>query len=319
MANGLFLPGNIISLHRKAADRLLAADNGDAALLYLCLLAGKDGSALKWQADRLEKAHQALVAMKLADPTEPVKAPPAKKLEDDRPPEYTSQDVTAALTNGGGFAVLVPEVEKLLGKVLSPADLKSLLLIHDHLAMPPEVVLTLVGWCAEVSARKYGPGRKPTLPQIKREANKWYKAGVLTLDAADSYLQRQQRLGTRGVEILAILGITGRDPVPQEEAYLHTWIDLGFSDEVLRLAYERTVFQMARQNEKFRWSYMNGILTSWHNQGLKTVADIEAAEARRKPSFPKKGQQPESQSISTSDMDRMLAELNLQPFPGKEG
>jgi hypothetical protein len=153
MSNGLLLPGNIISLHRKAADRLMAADNGDAALLYLCMLAGKDASTLKWQADRLEKAHQALVVMKLADPTEPVKKVPEKKLEDDRPPEYTSQDVTAALKNGGGFAALVPEVEKLLGKFLSPADLKSLLLIHDHLTMPPEVILTLVGWCAETSER----------------------------------------------------------------------------------------------------------------------------------------------------------------------
>ena len=87
MSSGLLLPGNIISLHRKAADRLMAADNGDAALLYLCLLAGKDASTLKWQADRLEKAHQALVVMKLADPTEPVKKVPEKKLEDDRPPE----------------------------------------------------------------------------------------------------------------------------------------------------------------------------------------------------------------------------------------
>ena len=61
MATGLFLPGNILSLHRKAADRLLAADNGDAALLYLCLLAGKDGSSLKWDAPRLEAAHKALI------------------------------------------------------------------------------------------------------------------------------------------------------------------------------------------------------------------------------------------------------------------
>jgi DnaD/phage-associated family protein len=260
----------------------MAADNGDAALLYLCMLAGKDASTLKWQADRLEKAHQALVVMKLADPTEPVKKVPVKKLEDDRPPEYTSQDVTAALKNGGGFAALVPEVEKLLGKVLSPADLKSLLLIHDHLTMPPEVILTLVGWCIEVSERKYGAGRKPTLPLIKREANKWYKAGVLTLDAADTYLQRQQKLGTRGMEIMAILGITGRDPVPQEEAYLHTWIDLEYSDEVIRLAYERTVMKKQALN----WPYMNSILKDWHKKGLHTVPEILAGDSdpgRKKP------------------------------------
>ena len=159
MATGLFLPGNILSLHRKAADRLLAADNGDAALLYLCLLAGKDGSSLKWDAPRLEAAHKALITMKLADPNQPVTPDPAQKLEDDRPPEYTTQDIAAALQNGGGFAGLVPEVEKLLGKVLSPADLKTLYLLTDYYALPPEVILILVGWCAEKTAKKYGPGR----------------------------------------------------------------------------------------------------------------------------------------------------------------
>ena len=38
MPADLFFPGNILSVHRKAVDRLLAERNADAALLYLCLL-----------------------------------------------------------------------------------------------------------------------------------------------------------------------------------------------------------------------------------------------------------------------------------------
>ena len=317
MATGLFLPGNILSLHRKAADRLLAADNGDAALLYLCLLAGKDGSALKWEAARLESAHKALITMKLADPDQPVTPEPTRKLEDDRPPDYTTQDVAAALQNGSGFAGLVPEVEKLLGKVLSPADLKTLYLLTDYYALPPEVILTLVGWCAEKTAKKYGPGRKPTMPQIKREGQKWYKAGVTSLDAADAYLHRQQQLGARGMEILEIVNIHGRGPVPREEEYLTAWISMDFPDEVLRLAYERTVFQTG----EFRWAYMNSILKSWDQQGLKTVAAIEAGEPRRKPSFKKPAKQQEMAPVSVEEIDRMFQELEKanQTIPSKEG
>ena len=83
MATGLFLPGNILSLHRKAADRLLAADNGDAALLYLWLLktggeydAAGAARALKWDPVRADGAMQLLAGMKLADPKRS-KAPPA--------------------------------------------------------------------------------------------------------------------------------------------------------------------------------------------------------------------------------------------------
>ena len=316
MATGLFLPGNILSLHRKAADRLLAADNGDAALLYLCLLAGKDGSSLKWDAPRLEAAHKALITMKLADPNQPVTPEPAQKLEDDRPPEYTTQDIAAALQNGGGFAGLVPEVEKLLGKVLSPADLKTLYLLTDYYALPPEVILILVGWCAEKTAKKYGPGRKPTMPQIKREGQKWYKAGVTSLDAADAYLRRQQQLGVRGMEILAILGIRDRGPVPREEEYLSAWIPMDFPDDVLRLAYERTVFQTG----EFRWAYMNSILKSWDQQGLKTVAAIEAGEPRRKSSFHRPKAQ-ETNVMPSDDIGRMIEEARRAnpPTPGKEG
>ena len=39
----------------------------------------------------------------------------------------------------------------------------------DHLALPAEVILMLVGWCTEEMERKYGPGRKPFLSQIRRE------------------------------------------------------------------------------------------------------------------------------------------------------
>lgn len=314
MANGMFFPGSILSLHRKAADRLLAADNGDAALLYLALLEGKNGSDLKWDAARLEAAYKALITMKLADPTQPVTNAPAPKLEDDRPPEYTAQDITQALQNGGGFAGLVPEVERLLGKVLSTADLKLLYQLSDFYALPPEVILTLVGWCMEKTAKRYGPGRKPTLPQIKREGYKWYKAGVTTLDAADAYLRRQQLLGTRGMEIMAILGIRDRGPVPQEEEFLTAWIQMDFPDDVLRLAYERTVFQLAP--EKFRWSYMNGILVRWNQQGLKTVAAIQAAEARRKPSFPQNKPQEGPSTMPSDDIGRMIEQARRA---GKEG
>lgn len=42
MAKDLLFPGNILSLHRKAAEKLMKEGNGDAALLYLCLAAGRD-------------------------------------------------------------------------------------------------------------------------------------------------------------------------------------------------------------------------------------------------------------------------------------
>lgn len=324
MAKGLFLPGSILSIHRKAAERLLKAGDSDAALLYLCLLAEKDASSLNWPADRLEKAHRTLLTLELADPDEAITPQPPKKPADNRLPDYTSQDIAHALEHSGTFAGLVQETERLLGKILSPTDLKNLYLLQDYYLLPPEVILTLIGWCKEQTAKQYGPGRTPTFPQIKREAQKWYEAGIASLDAADAYLHRQQKLGERSIQILALMGIH-REPVAQEKKYLDAWIQMDFPDEVLRLAYERTQFRLAASGERFSWSYMNGILVRWHQQGLKTVEAIEAAEAPKKPRVAPARPQNQSwnqpSALASDDIGRMIeaARQAAQNPPEREG
>ncbi|UQT49842.1 hypothetical protein M5E87_09360 [Flavonifractor plautii] len=79
----LLLPGDILSMTARAADRLMGAGNGDAALLYLWLLR-RGGRlepeaarrALKWDVPRLEAALSALVGLGLADGTAAPEAPP---------------------------------------------------------------------------------------------------------------------------------------------------------------------------------------------------------------------------------------------------
>ena len=55
--------------------------------------------------------------------------------------------------------------------------------------------------------------------------------------------------------------------------------DMGFADEVLRLAYEKTVYK----KQKMDWDYMNGILCGWHRKNLHTLAEVEAGDRQRRP------------------------------------
>ena len=129
----LLLPGDILSMTARAADRLMGAGNGDAALLYLWLLR-RGGRlepeaarrALKWDVPRLEAALSA-------------------RMEPEGPPEYTAADITRELEDGASsFPGLVNEVQRRLGKILSTSDLKSLYTLYDYLALPAEVICLLV-------------------------------------------------------------------------------------------------------------------------------------------------------------------------------
>ena len=159
-------------------------------------------------------------------------------------------------------------MERRLGKKLTANDLKILYTLYDHLALPTEVIFLLVNWCVEEMERKYGPGRKPFLSQIRREGFVWARKGIDTVEAAERYLQTLVRLRGRGAEVLRLLDIPPRPLVEREKNYIAAWDQMGFDDEALRAAYERTVMK----KQSMDWSYMNGILRRWHEKGLHTLA-----------------------------------------------
>ena len=271
------LPGSVLAMTDQAADRLLRLDSGDAALLYLHFLRHGDLSHLTWSQQRLDTALDQLKKLGMAPEQPPVSAPPVPEAP---PPEYSLEDITAALKeNTSTFPALCDEVERRLGKKLTANDLKILYTLYDHLALPTEVIFLLVNWCVEEMERKYGPGRKPFLSQIRREGFVWARKGIDTVEAAERYLQTLVRLRGRGAEVLRLLDIPPRPLVEREKNYIAAWDQMGFDDEALRAAYERTVMK----KQSMDWSYMNGILRRWHEKGLHTLAAIQAGDRDPRP------------------------------------
>ena len=147
--------------------------------------------------------------------------------------------------------------------------------IYDFLALPAEVILLLTTWCTEETERKYGPGRKPRMSQLRKEAFLWKRLGVDTPEAADAHVRHLSALRDRERSLLPRLGIAGRAPVEGERKYLASWVELGFDDETIALAYERTVMKKGALN----WAYMNSILKSWHQKGLHTRKQVEEGDS----------------------------------------
>ena len=262
----------------RAADRLLKLDSGDAALLYLHLLRRGSPEGLRWPEPRLRAALDQLRAQGLAPDTPlPAPEPPAQEAP---APEYTTEDITQALADQAStFPALVGEVERRLGKRLSAADLKALYTLYDHLALPAEVILMLVGWCIEETERKYGSGRRPFLSQIRKEGFVWARLGVDTIERAEERIEKLTRLRSRESEVLRLLDITPRPLVQREKDYIAAWDEMGFDNEALRMAYERTVLK----KQSMDWGYMNGILRRWHEKGLHTAAAVQAGDRDPRP------------------------------------
>ncbi len=276
--------GQVVSLSGEAVDQLISRGEGDAALLCLALLRHGDTEAarkkLRWTQERTANAWASLAQLGLVA-AEKVPEPEFPVLEQEGPPDYLRADILKAMAEEPTFQGLHQTVERRLGKKLSDTDLKSLYEIYDYLALPAEVILLLVTWCIEQFQEKYGSGRVPRMALIKKTAYAWQRMGIDTAEAVEEYLKSQNRLRAWEREILPLLDITGRPPVEKEREYLNSWAEMGFPNDAIRLAYERTVMKKQTLN----WPYMNSILKSWDKKGLHTVQDIlskDSDPARKK-------------------------------------
>lgn len=267
---------------KSIAEALIAAHDGDVALLYiyLCCRGGEDLERAARELCRtmgeISAAWEKLQRMGLlpgerAFQDRPVPAPkpaPAEEL-----PEYETEDLVRRSREDAGFSAIVTEAQKVLGHVLSSSDLKRLFGIYDYLALPPEVILMLLNHCVSISQ-----GRRPSMRFIEKEAYVWANREIMSLEQAEEYIRSSRRRREDMGRIKESLGIRGRELTATEQKYISSWLDMGFGEECISIAYDRTVTNTGA----LKWNYMNKILLSWNEKGIHNAAQLEEKEGRRK-------------------------------------
>ena len=136
----------------------------------------------------------------------------------------------------------------------------------------------LVSYCKD-KARQRGSLRNPPLRSIEKEAYYWAEQGLDTLEAAAAYIHNQNTRNTQLEHMKKLLQIRGRSLTQAEERFATAWTEMGFDDEVITMAYERTCLNTGGLN----WPYMNKILTRWQSAGFKTGEQVRAGDHKPVP------------------------------------
>ena len=288
-----------VILESSEVRKLLGAASGDAALLYIYL---RNGSPLSDAAQVLNlkpaRCSCALATLRQLGLWQEEKQ--TKVLVGERP-VYSEHDVLDADSRDPEFKSLRGEVERLLGRNLNTEELKILLGFIRYLGLPGDVISVLICYCKE-RARQRGSLRNPSLRTIEKEAYGWAERGIDNLEEAAAFIQTQNVRNCRMSRLQEQLQIRGRNLTAAEERYAGSWLEMGFEDEVIAMAYERTCLNTGGLN----WAYMNKILQRWHEAGLHTAEAVRSGD--RKPAAPR-GSSGELGQAERAAIQRMLSEV----------
>ena len=270
---------NDLQISHTDLHKLLCAKNPDAALLYLYIHSGADiaqaENALGMPNTRYACAAATLRQMGLWPEIK------TAVFAGERP-QYTEQDVMGAMGADRSFQALYGEVQRVLGRALNTEELKILLGFVRYLGLPNEVISMLIYYCKD-RAKAKGHLRNPSLRTIEKEAYHWAEQGIDTIEEAAAFIQNQNQRRSRLAGLMELLQFRGRALTAVEARYAESWLEMGFADDVIQLAYEKTCLNTGG----LRWPYMNKILTRWAEQGLFTLEQVSAGDKKPPSSVPR--------------------------------
>ena len=211
------------------------------------------------------------------DTAEPVKkenTPTRKPRGEDRLPHYTSVELADLLESRKEVSDCLRECQNIWGKIFNTHESNMMLGFVDYLGLEWDYILTLLAFCAREQDKR---GMKRSLRYVENLAFSFYDEGVTDLPALQEKIRRVEQTAEVEGSLRRMFGMGERALTPAEKKKFSTWLyDYRYGLDIITRAFEVTVDAKGSPNMK----YMDAVLANWNRDGLRTLSDIEASEAR---------------------------------------
>lgn len=165
---------------------------------------------------------------------------------------------------------MLQEVEKLIGRPLSSKEMEMYISWQRDFNFSLEIILLVIQYCVSKG--------KIDSRYIEKVAMAWNDSNIRTVDDAQSYIKKHEDKWTKYKKILNYLGLKDAELMKPQEQMLDKWINIySFSLEMILRACDICAERLNRPEFK----YIDGILTSWHKDGIKTLEELALKDNKR--------------------------------------
>lgn len=193
------------------------------------------------------------------------------------PVRLTGKELAARIKESADIRFLIGETEKYFGKNLIPSEVSVLISLYDWAGLPADIILMIVSYCASLN--------KNNMRTVEKLALDWIDKGIDSHEEVAAHIRQLSAKNSNEAAVKSAFGIFNRSLTTKEKNYIESWFtNLGFGIDMIKLAYEKNVDSTGSMS----FPYINKILVSWNEKGIKTASEAEeeqkAAKARVKSS-----------------------------------
>jgi DnaD/phage-associated family protein len=189
----------------------------------------------------------------------------------DEPTEMKPQDINLLEElDNSSIKGMLQDIEKLLSRPLSSSEMEMYISWQKEFNFSPEIILLLIQYCASKD--------KTDSRYIEKTALSWFDAKIKNMDDAQAFITKHEDKWVKIRKILKYLGVRDGEVMKPQEDLIVKWLyTYNFSLDIIfkacNICFERI--------NKADFKYIDGILTSWSKEGIKTLEDIDKKDTRK--------------------------------------
>lgn len=230
-----------------------------------------------------------------------------KTIEEIKISKPTVDQILKRMDEDAEIKSLFNQVQIIIGRSFG-FDLQStLLMMYDTYGINSELILMLVQYCVDIG--------KSSTAFINSVAKSWYEQDICNVELANQYIEEHNKVFELFSQFAALTGISNPRPTPSQTKYLISWMRLGFSVDMIVLAYNET----AEHTGKINFKYTDKILQSWHESGLKTPEDVQKSREEYKAKNKKSIEKNNSYDIDKAVFDAENKPIKFERKQKKRG
>lgn len=185
---------------------------------------------------------------------------------------FDRDEISDMAARDENIAGLLQEAQQVLGDTLKAAATETIVTLYTYYNMQPDLIMMVLQFCKSAG--------KLNMPYIEKVAASWVEKEITTHEQAEHEIRRLTQLHTNEGRVKSAFGLEGRALAAYEKKFIPVWFeDYGFDLPMIELAYERSIIAKG----KLSFAYINGVLTKWHEKGIKKPAEAMREEPPKKP------------------------------------
>lgn len=175
---------------------------------------------------------------------------------------YSADEIASRIDGDESIRFLYKTAEDSLARPLTTTDASAIISLVDWNGLPADVAALLIN---------YGASEGKGLSRIQKLGIEWSENGIDSYEKAENYIRAEQAKHDAVQKISRLLGLTHRALTDAEKKSFHKWAtEFGYGTDIIKIAYDRTITNTG----KYSYRYMDRILTSWSDAGLRSENEI---------------------------------------------